>query len=489
MKTFFHIMVILLLLSSCFRHSGVIVYPTSEEIEPGKKFVEWVASTQDVLWAPQNDLTITEASGEADVEVELKNSLQTIDGFGACFNELGWTSLSLLSKKDRETVMQELFTPGVGANFTICRMPVGANDFSRNWYSCNEVNCDFEMKHFTIANDLKTLVPFIKNAQKYNPSLKLWASPWSPPAWMKYNKHYAEAMPWKGFNVENGLRPDQVGTEGSDMFIQEDKYFKAYALYFAKFIEEYRKQGINIGMVMPQNEFNSAQMFPSCTWTAKGLSRFISYLGPQMQKLNVNLFFGTLERADVRLADTVLNDPLSCKYIKGVGFQWGGKGAIAAIHQRYPDLTIYQTEQECGDGKNDWQYCVYTWSLIKHYLSNGANAFMYWNTSLNQGGISRWGWKQNSLISVDTVAKTFKYNYEYYLMKHLSHYVKPGAKRYETTGAFNNLLAFINPDKSIVIIIQNDNKEDKAVRIKVGDKIVSPSLKGDSFNTFIIKPN
>ena len=102
---------------------------------------------------------------------------------------------------------------------------------------------------------------------------------------------------------------------------------------------------------------------------------------------------------------------------------------------------------------------------MKHYLTNGANAYMYWNASLKQGGISTWGWKQNSLVSVDTGNKTYKYNYEYYLLKHLSHFVKPGAKRLNTTGSFANLLAFINPDNSVVIVVQNDSNEEKKVFI------------------------
>ena len=102
-------------------------------------------------------------------------------------------------------------------------MPVGANDFSRDWYSYDETDGDFALEHFTIANDLETLVPFIKAAQKHQPALKLWASPWSPPTWMKTNRHYAMAMPgpWQK-GVENGLRPDQVGNEGTDMFVQEE---------------------------------------------------------------------------------------------------------------------------------------------------------------------------------------------------------------------------------------------------------------------------
>ncbi|HEY8658578.1 MAG TPA: glycoside hydrolase family 30 beta sandwich domain-containing protein [Hanamia sp.] len=461
--------------------------------------VGWIATSPTEQWETQKGLTAYPASGNADVEIQLNKTLQTIDGFGTCFNELGWTSLSRLSAKDRESIMKELFAPGIGANFTICRMPVGANDFSRNWYSYDENDGDFEMKHFSIANDLETLIPFIKNALKYNPSLKIWASPWSPPAWMKYNKHYAgrslqgtsnfksEEYGMDLTGINNGLKPEQEGKEGTDMFIQQDKYFKAYALYFAKFIKAYRGQNINVGMVMPQNEFNSAQVFPSCTWTAAGLAKFISYLGPQMQALKVNVFFGTMERSNEKLVDTILTDAESSKYIKGVGFQWAGKGAIAAIHQQYPDLKLYQSEQECGNGKNDWKYCVYTWGLMKHYLTNGANAYMYWNTSLKQGGISTWGWKQNSLVSVDTVHKTYKYNYEYYLMKHLSHFVKPGAKRLNTSGSFDNLLAFVNPDKSVAVIVQNDSNEEKKVCIQLGDRMINPSLKPNTFNTFLIK--
>jgi glucosylceramidase len=464
-----------------------------------QKKVAWVASSQAEQWKAVKGLTTMPEKGIADAEIRLSEPLQSITGFGTCFNELGWTSLSMLSAKDRESIMKELFAPGLGANFSICRMPVGANDFSRKWYSYNETEGDFEMKNFSIKTDLETLIPFIKNAKKYNPDLKLWASPWSPPAWMKYNKHYAAksllgntdfkseewGMDFTGIN--NGLKPEQEGKEGTDMFIQQDKYYEAYALYFAKFIEAYKQQGISIGMVMPQNEFNSAQVFPSCTWTAAGLSKFISFLGPQMQALKVDMFFGTMERADSRLVDSILSDPKSGKYIKGVGFQWAGKGAIPAVHQKYPDMTLYQSEQECGNGKNDWKYCEYSWGLMKHYLTNGANAYLYWNTSLKQGGISTWGWKQNSLVSVDTVNKTYKYNYEYYLLKHLSHYVKPGAKRLNTAGTFTNLLAFINPDKSVVIVVQNESSEEKKLSIKVGKELITPSLKPGTFNTFVIK--
>ena len=451
-----------------------------------KKTAEWVVSTPGAAWEIQTGNVQYVKTCPADAVVDVSNPLQTIDGFGACFNELGWTSLSALSESDHQAIMRELFEPNVGANFTICRMPVGANDFSRDWYSYNETEGDFEMKHFCIKNDFETLIPFIKNAQKYNPALKVWASPWSPPAWLKYNKHYACAVSPDYLDVafRNGLLPDKQGAEGSNMFIQEDNYFAAYALYFSKFIEAYREEGIDIFAVMPQNEYNSCQIFPSCTWTAAGLNTFVGqYLGPAMEQLNVDLFFGTIERENPLLVDTLLQDPASSRYIKGLGFQWAGKHAVAELHERYPHLKIYQTEQECGDGKNDWEFCRYAWELMKLYLHSGANAYLYWNVSLAKGGISRWGWAQNSLVTVDTEAKTYTYNYEYYLMKHFSHYILPGAQMLPVSGEFTNLLAFKNPDKSIVLVIHNEKEESIQPSIRIGSNTIAPVLAAQSFNT------
>jgi glucosylceramidase len=453
--------------------------------------IQWVVSTPETSWEEQNTDSIEIVHGESfDTEVNVTSLKQTVDGFGTCFNELGWTSLSVLSETDRENILKELFEPGIGANFSICRMPVGANDFSRNWYSYNETEGDFEMKNFSIDNDRETLIPFIKAALKYNPALKIWASPWSPPTWMKYNKHYACSPSNSFFDsaYHNDIKPEQYGREGTNMFIQEDAYFKAYALYFAKFIKAYRDENISISMVMPQNEFNSCQSFPSCTWISSGLNKFVGeYLGPEMKDLGVALMFGTMERPNPAMVDTLLQDPQSSKYITGVGFQWAGKHAIGAIHKKYPDMKIYQTEQECGNGKNDWRLCRSSWELMKHYFNNGTNVYTYWNTSLKEGGMSRWGWKQNSLVTVNVENKTYRFTYEYYLLKHLSHYVRSGAQRVETSGEFSDLLVFKNTDGSYVLMIHNKENTTIKPSIKIGEYAISPSLKPNSFNTIVIK--
>jgi glucosylceramidase len=237
---------------------------------------------------------------------------------------------------------------------------------------------------------------------------------------------------------------------------------------------------------MPQNEFNSAQAFPSCTWSAAGLAKFIIHLGPVMAERHVEVFFGTLERGNIHLLDTTMDDPQAGKYIRGVGVQWAGKAALPQIHAQYPELAIYGSEQECGDGKNTWEYCGYCWDLMKDYLRNGASGYMYWNLSLKTGGLSHWGWAQNSLITVDEQAKTYRYNHEYYLLKHVSHFVPPGAHRVATQGTFDDVLAFTLPDKSVVVVARNATPYPRPLMVTVGARKVSIEMDAQSFHTIRI---
>lgn len=444
--------------------------------------VQWVATTEANPFVEQPQIELTTLEGTADIIVDTNSQKQTIWGWGACFNELGKTSLDLLSQADQDSIYKELFAPGVGASFTICRMPIAANDFARDWYSYNETDGDFEMANFSIENDRQTLIPFIKEAQKHYPQLKIWASPWSPPTWMKLNKHYAMTT-----GPNNGLDPKKQGFEGTDMFIQSPQYLESYALYFQKFIEAYKQNGIDIYAVAPQNEFNSPQIFPSCPWTAKSLNNFIgNYLGPKMQEMGVEVIMGTMERENHLLVDTILNDPQSSKYVTAVGFQWAGKGAIEAIHKNHPNMALLQTESECGDGKNEWKFAMYTWSQMKHYLRNGASTYLYWNISLIEKGLSRWGWPQNSLVTVNSETNTFKFNHEYFLFKHFSKYVAPGARFVDVSGAYEDVLAFVNVDSSVVVIAANDSDAAKEVKIQIGEKMFRATLAPGTFNTFVI---
>jgi glucosylceramidase len=451
--------------------------------------IQWISTTQREPWRRMTGLARQVLDPNLfgrDFEVRLDTPKQRIEGFGGAFTEKGWEALSALPPARRDAAMAALFG-AEGAAFSLCRTPIGANDISRKWYSYNETPDDFAMVNFSVANDQETLIPYIRAAMKHQPALKTWASPWSPPTWMKTGKHYAQAPAWPG-QPSNGIRPDQLGKEGADSFILEDRYFAAYALYFRRYIEAYRAAGVPISMVMPQNEFNSAQPFPSCCWTPEGLARFIPFLGKEMGQVGVDIFFGTLERGNADLLTKVLTDPKAAPFIKGIGVQWAGKGALAEIRRRHPDLTIWGSEMECGVGTNDWHYARYAWGLMKQYFMNGASAWHYWNMVMPNGGLSGWGWPQNSLISVDTKAGTFRLNHEYHLMRHASQFIRNGAVRLPTDSffGFENQLAFRNPDGKVVILIQNEMAQPQLVRMKVGEQQINARLPADSFNTIVV---
>jgi glucosylceramidase len=150
-------------------------------------------------------------------------------------------------------------------------------------------------------------------------------------------------------------------------------------------------------------------------------------------------------------------------------------------------MKLYQTEQECGNGKNSWTGAVYSWNLMRHYLENGASAYMYWNISLDKGGISRWGWAQNSLVVVDPDSHTFQYTHEYYVMKHVSHYVQPGAWRLETKGGYANQLSFLNPDQSVVVVLANESPDDLSIAVQVDGRLYRPLVKAHSLATLLIE--
>jgi len=449
-----------------------------------KEIIEMTTSSPAGNWQKQSIRVLVNKASPTypEIVIDSLKTQQVITGFGGCFNELGWEAMQILANKDRDAVMASLFDTLGGCRFTLCRMPIGANDYAMDWYSHNETPEDYNMHNFSIARDEQRLIPYIKMAKAVNPHLQIWASPWCPPSWMKTNNHYACAS-----NKEfNDLPDNSQGTEMKTQFRMEDKVLKAYALYFRKFIESYARQGITISAIHPQNELNSCQVFPSCIWRPEDIARFIgAYLGPGFESagLNTSIFMGTVERPQIERVDTILQNAAARKYIRGVGFQWAGKDAIPLVHKKYPGMLLMQTETECGDGSNDWKAARHTWNLMRHYFSNGANAYMYWNMVLDETGKSQWGWKQNSMISINRKSGKVVYNPEFYLMKHLSGYVSPGARYIPVDN--ENCLAFKNKGH-IVLILFNSIDQEKEVTVRFNSLDYTIPLPAVSINTLIL---
>lgn len=443
--------------------------------------IELISSTPQSAWNTSIlQKSSTRVESEAIIELYPKIIQQKIEGFGGCFNELGWDALQLLSEQKQDEVMNLLFDSHTGCSFTFCRMPIGANDYANDWYSFNETKNDFEMKNFSIERDKKRLIPYIKSALRIQPALRLWASPWSPPSWLKSNENYACYA-----TKLNGLGKNKSGKEMETQFIMDKPHLDAYALYISKFIRAYQEEKIRIEAVHVQNEMNSCQSFPSCIWRPEDIAVFIGrYLGPKLysEAQPVDIWLGTIERPQMERIDTVLANTLAKKYIKGAGFQWAGKDAIATVHKKYPNLNLMQTETECGDGSNDWKAAEHTFNLMEHYFKAGAGAYMYWNMILLKNGLSYWGWKQNAMISVDSMGD-YHCNPEFYLMKHFSNLVEPGAYKIQITPDLTNILAFKNPDRSIIIICANLSEQPKEFVFKNGENYIQFTGLAHSFNS------
>jgi glucosylceramidase len=359
----------------------------------GAQKIQWTSSTEQEKWIQQKSLSFLNpgSKSEADITINTTEKLQSIDGFGGCFNEIGWEALSALSPIEREKILKELFTPE-GANFSFCRLPMGANDYSLSYYSCDDVAEDFAMTNFNIDRDRYILIPYIKEAMKVRPDLQLWASPWSPPAWMKVNNHYAlHCGPLKGSN--NSLVKEKEVLNNATAFRMENAYLNAYALYMSKFAQAYKKEGISLKAINVQNEIVYSPHWSSCTWRPEDLALFIgNYLGPQFKKDSVatEIWLGTINTSDPNYVRTVMKEKAAANTIAGIGFQWDAKQAIPVLNKEFSQYKMMQTESECGNGEKNWESAEYTWSLINHYLNNGMNDYMYWNMILDPSGKSTW---------------------------------------------------------------------------------------------------
>jgi glucosylceramidase len=428
--------------------------------------IKWIYTTPDKQW--KENKTWNKCGQEVNLEVT-DETFQTVKGFGGCFNELGWIALSYLSDEERSKVIKELFHPSEGCRFNICRLPIGASDYAAEWYSHNENSGDYGMEKFSIERDYKYLLPYIKEAVNLKSDMKLFASPWSPPTWMKFPRAY------------------NYGT-----LIWEQEVLDAYALYFVKFVKAYEEAGIRIDQVHVQNEPRADQKFPSCRWTGEQLRDFIKFnLGPVFEKNNITseIWLGTLNSDDYdSYANTVLSDDETRKYVSGVGYQWAGKAAIQRTYESWPHIRLMQTENECGDGTNTWEYSRYIFNLFKHYFNNGVESYIYWNMVLLPEGMSTWGWKQNSLITIDPVEKKAVFNPEFYVMKHFSHFVEEGAVRVGLKGQWSgNSVAFKNPNGETVVVVSNPFNYPRPLVLEKGGQIVSLELQPFSFNTLVLE--
>jgi glucosylceramidase len=418
---------------------------------------ELITSAQNAYWVTGQVTKLT--SGTADLNVDKNTTYQRWDGFGGCFNEMGWDALSVIPADQVTNAMKLLFDPVAGANFAYGRFPMGASDYATSWYTLDDgTTADYTMANFSIARDRQKLIPFIKAALQVKPDLRLWASPWVVPGWMMDS----------GSNMKSDAQ-----TLG------------AHALYMARFVEDYAKEGLTIWAIHPQNEPGYSRVH----WTQANLIAFMkTYLGPTFAQRNLTaeIWCGTMSKDpdDTNIAKAVAMDPAALQYVKGFGVQWNLQAAVATLAQKGP---VMQTEHRCGNynfaspywdqsrysasmPQNDHLYGEESWQLIRDWIVSGVNSYSAWNMVLDTVGKSLDGWPQNALLVVDRSAKKLIVTPAYHVFRHYSQYIAVGATRIGLSGS-TDAVAFKNPDGATIVQVYNKGTSSKTMIVGVGSAL------------------
>lgn len=420
--------------------------------------------------------------------------LQPLEGFGGTFSERGWDAMQVLSEQQRFDLMAEFFGTD-GLNFAWGRTPVGGNDMSLSTYTYNDVPYDWTQRNFSIARDRYILLSMIKLAKSIRPDLKIWASPWTPPYWMKLSEHYS--LKSHGINGtdtgHNRMDPHFWVYPNVTSFKMTDGCLRSYAIYLSQYLQAYKGEGVNINILMPQNEVQWEPCWQCCTWRSQDLAIFVGkYLGPQLEQdsVSTDLWLGTVNYPNPKWVFDFCEDKDAMRYIKGIGMQWTGMQAMLKVHERMPDMPLMQTEGICGDGNNSWADMEKSLTRIIHCLNSGARAYMQWNMVLGDDLESLFGWKQNALVIVNRKTGLLTRTPEYWLMKHFSHFLQPGSRFIKISGAVDKKsclsVAFVNQDNRLVIVAYNPQERPVTISFVIGKESIVATINGKSLNTIIV---
>ncbi|GAA2751815.1 O-glycosyl hydrolase [Amnibacterium kyonggiense] len=397
-----------------------------------------------------------------DVRVDASRQFQAIDGFGATFNEAGWSTLNQpsVSAAQRSAVLDKLFSPTAGAGFSIARTPIGSDDFSLSHYSYDETANDFSLNDFSVAHDEKYLIPYIKAAQDAaGKPFRLMASPWTAPSWMK----------------NNGSLLGQPGDPSVVAPSTDARYYQAYADYFKAYVAAYKAQGIAVTDVSVQNEPENPAKFEATTWTDKQMAQFVGgYLGPDLTGTGTKIRVYEHNQDHWYYPANVLNDPMVAPYAAGADFHpyecdfgqdYCDDANLDLFNQAAPGYSTWMSEHtDLGQAEPDNYIRDEKWGkeIVKQML-HGEDAYIYWNMVLDQNGgpVTDLSAPQEPLVEVDTSASpaTVSYLPKFYELAQFSKFVHPGAHRIGAEGGVSGddvaQTAFENPDGQRVLVVVN----------------------------------
>ena len=434
---------------------------------------------QSVLLARQPDLpVVTGSNGDAAaiIAVDPSRVFQQMIGFGAAMTDASaYLMQNRMPPAQREALLQDLFGKGSGIGMSFVRVPMGASDFSRTHYSYDDVpasQTDSALLHFSIDPDRAEKLPLLRRALSINPQLKVMASPWSAPAWMKTTNSL----------IKGTLVP---------------RFYDSFADYFVKFIRAYRAEGIPIYAISLQNEPNfEPDNYPGMKMEPAMRAAVIGrHLGPAFARAGIKTAILDWDHNwDLpQQPMDVLSDSIARRYVQGVAWHcYGGEvGAQSAVHDRYPDKDAYFTECSGGDWspKFDENLKWTTANLIIGATRNWARGVLMWNLALDENHGPHLGGCDNcrGVVTIDSKLGTYRREVDYYALAHASKFVEPGAHRIGSSGGGPNLssVAFQNLNGTTVLLVLNSGANPQLFSARSGSVSFSFILPPVSVATFI----
>lgn len=447
-------------------------------------------------------------SGENVISINLKpeEKYQTITGFGGSFTEASAYLLNQVSAENREKIIEAYFGES-GANYSLTRTHMNSCDFSLSNYSYAPVAGDAELANFSIDEDREDLIPMIKDAMaKSKDGFKILSSPWTAPPWMKDNND------WRG----GKLLP---------------KYEDAWALFFSKYLDAYKSEGIDIwGFTVENEPLGNDNNWESMHFTAEEMTNFVNNkLGPKLEAdgHDVKILGYDQNRGEElkHWVNTMYEDKTDANYFDGTAIHWYASTydyfpeSLQYAHSAAPNKHLIQSEA-CADAEvPKWQDDAWYWSKeatdwgwdwareedkhlhpkyapVNRYardiigcLNNWVDGWIDWNMVLDKQGGPNWfkNWCVAPVI-VDPDADEVYFTPIYYTMSHFSKYIRPGATRigFELSDESIMATAAQNIDGSIAVIVFNPEKEAKSLTLSLGALQKELSISSQALQTILI---
>ncbi len=415
---------------------------------------------------------------DAAIMVDPTKTAHTFLGIGGALTDAAAETFYKLPKEQQQMILQAYFSPTEGIGYSVGRTHINSCDFSSASYAYTEVAGDTALEHFDIEPDRQFRIPFIKEALAVaDEDFKMLASPWSPPAWMKTNNNMLQG---------GKLKPE---------------YYRSWANYYVRFMEEYAKEGIDIWGITVQNEPMATQTWESCIYSAEDERDFVkNFLGPALYDNGMEdkkLVVWDHNRGIMyQRAKTVLDDPEAAQYVWGTGFHWyvgDHFENVRYVKDAFPDKNLLFTEG-CVfpfnmDSIYNWHWGERYGESIIHDLNNGAVAWIDWNILLDEtGGPNHVENFCFAPIIADTQSGEIHFMNSYYYLGHFSKFIKRGAKRVIASSNDDRLLstAFINPSGEVVIVVMNQTEEDINMEIWIDEKVVPLTSRKHSIFTAVL---